>query len=82
MALNRVRCCPEELGVSDSWPEDVELAPQSPGINVVENGPVSDEEQTVGNVDDAMPQPDLYIGMARVGQHRSHTFGKSTFLWQ
>ena len=24
----------------------------------------------------------LYIGMTRVGQHRSHTFGKSTFPWQ
>ena len=24
----------------------------------------------------------LYIGMAWVGQHRSHTFGKSTFPWQ
>ena len=24
----------------------------------------------------------LYIGMAQVGQHRSHTFGKSTFPWQ
>ena len=23
----------------------------------------------------------LYIGMARVGQHRSHTFRKSTFPW-
>ena len=24
----------------------------------------------------------LYIGMTRVGQHHSHTFGKSTFPWQ
>ena len=24
----------------------------------------------------------LYIGMARVGQHRSHTFAKSAFPWQ
>ena len=24
----------------------------------------------------------LYIGIVVVGQHRSHTFGKSAFLWQ
>ena len=24
----------------------------------------------------------LYIGMVRVGQHRSHTFRKSVFPWQ